>query len=75
MKLFNNRYISDKVETTVSADKCALDRIIIAGDAFKKAVIEKTNQTYYYNLEFGLSLNEVYKLPDLSYLNTFFVER
>ncbi len=38
---------------------CALDRIILTGQTFKKSVISKSNQTYYYNQEYGLSLNEV----------------
>jgi hypothetical protein len=53
-------FINDDVSTTTSAKLSALDRILIAGPQFINAVIPETNNTWRYDLEFGItSMSEV----------------
>lgn len=49
-------YINDDVSTTTSSALCALDRILISGDAFKNSVVPNSNGTYLYYEEFGIPL-------------------
>ena len=52
-------YISDNNPTTISSSGCAYDRIIVSGNKFKSAIFPNSNQTYRYDLEFGLNAKEV----------------
>ena len=55
-------YISDKVGTTVSATPCAYDRILVTGDKFNNAVVQASNKTYRYDVEFQMSIEEVNRI-------------
>lgn len=55
-------YISDGVSTTVSASSCALDRIVMNTKLFRDSVVEFSNKTYRYDIEYNLWKNEVKNL-------------
>ena len=52
-------YINEDASTTTSLAKCALDRILISGDAFKNSVVPNSNGTYHYYTEFNIPLEKV----------------
>ena len=57
-------YIIDGTPTTISKRQCSYDRILIAGERFKKAIVQFSNQTFFYNLQFGMSDEETKRISD-----------
>ena len=55
-------YIRDKYATTISTTSCALDRIIITGNAFNKAVVLNSNKTFNYYTALNIEVEEVLNL-------------